>query len=113
MVLFLLSFLGILLVWSDILQEEGNCTKKKLVQKKFFNLKILQLQNSQKQLYGKILNLDLNFIQGIDIFIFINFLNMFFLWHNFLLSLKYRTDNMPRIESKNEIKKVNKNTFRM
>ena len=29
MILFLLSFLGILSVWSDILQEEGNCIKEK------------------------------------------------------------------------------------
>ena len=29
MILFLLSFLGILLVWSEILQKEGKCTEEK------------------------------------------------------------------------------------
>ena len=33
MILFLLSFLGILSVWSDILQKEGNCTKEKNMSK--------------------------------------------------------------------------------
>ena len=52
MVLLFLLFLGILSVWSDFLQEEGEC-------KELIKTCVEQKQdNSSKHLYGRIFNLN-------------------------------------------------------
>ena len=57
MVLFLLSFLGILSDWSNILQEEGDFTKDKNL---CHEMQQNSIKNSRKHFYGKIMNFGLN-----------------------------------------------------
>ena len=83
-ILILHSFVGILSVWSDILQEEVNCTKdKNLCQKVQEN----SIKNAWNQFFGKILNFNLNLWQN-TIWIFISyFINVFI---GTILCVKYR-----------------------
>ena len=92
MILFLLSFLGILSVWSEIWQKDGKCANGKNLcckNSRKFNSKFKEWQN-------------LAF-----------FLHRFFSLVHFpsFCKISDQTDKMPRNESKNKIIMVNKNTF--
>ena len=80
MILLLISFLVIFSVWSDILQEEGNCTQEK-------NIAKIQVE-----------------IQDFAIQLHCIFSAKVFFLYNSLLPVKYRTKPIKCLEMRAKIK---------
>ena len=107
LILFLLSVLGILSVWSDILHEEGNCTKEKYIPKIIHKIHIKNINilnfaynsslNSKFCQEKNVMNFYLNFL-GL-------FCNKFFSLVQFPSSCKIsdQSDNIPKTEKKKKI----------
>ena len=114
MIYFLLSFLGILSVWSNILQEVGNCTKEKNLSsiiKEKFKLKILMHRCIEFWLRLQMLSCKISFNFQLNVIKFVQ--HRFLSLVQVLSSCKIldKTNKMPGNESKLKIMTIKENTF--